>query len=118
MTNKRLITLSERPPYPRLREHSIMANRVARLFARPPKSCGSRMVRCQTKSNRNGNRGRYFYKCNKKCRKMVFDDWEGIRKGNPRCSCGRLSRGQFERESYVFRCARKECEYKVYQDNE
>jgi hypothetical protein len=38
---------------------------------------------------------------------MVFDDWEGIRDGNPLCECEEISRGQVELGcAYVFRCAR------------
>jgi hypothetical protein len=42
---------------------------------------------------------------------MVFDDLEGVREGNPPCYCGHLSRGQFERGVYVYRCARKACDF-------
>lgn len=47
---------------------------------------------------------------------MVFDDWEGIRDGNPLCCCNEVSRGQVEDgedgEFYNFRCAKRECKFK------
>ncbi|GKZ78296.1 hypothetical protein AnigIFM56816_001854 [Aspergillus niger] len=40
---------------------------------------------------------------------MVFDDWEGIREGNPLCHCQEFSRRQIENgRVFVFRCARNE----------
>ncbi|GLA35885.1 hypothetical protein AnigIFM63309_001266 [Aspergillus niger] len=40
---------------------------------------------------------------------MVFDDWEGIREGNPLCHCQEFSRRQIESgRDFVFRCARNE----------
>ena len=43
---------------------------------------------------------------------MVFDDWEGIRDGNPLCDCSEFSREQIEHgRVFVFRCARKDCEF-------
>jgi hypothetical protein len=73
------------------------------------------MAHHQTRDNSKGNINRWFYSCGE-CRYMVFDDWEGIRNGNPLCECGEISRGQVERVGYVFRCARGECEYRAELD--
>ncbi|RAL14310.1 uncharacterized protein BO97DRAFT_404277 [Aspergillus homomorphus CBS 101889] len=86
-----------------------------RLFANEPLCCGFPMSRHQTYGNKNGNVNRPYYKC-KDCSDMVFDDWEGIRGGNPDCACNppRISRGQIERGSdYTFRCARGRCDFKM-----
>jgi hypothetical protein len=63
------------------------------------KKCGLRCVR-QTwaVTNRNGNAGRPFYTCLGSQHQphprefSTWDDYEGIFKGNPRCSCGYTSR--------------------------
>ncbi|KAL2782381.1 hypothetical protein BJX66DRAFT_320880 [Aspergillus keveii] len=89
-----------------------MATAIPRLFARAPQCCGHDMHRRPTRSNENGNVNRPHYRC-RRCRDMVFDDWEGIREGNPLCFCEEVSRGQVESGyAFVFRCARNECEFK------
>ncbi|CAG7935506.1 unnamed protein product [Penicillium salamii] len=86
-----------------------MPREIPRLFSRAPDCCGAQMSRRQTSSNDNGNRDRWRYVCGD-CRQMVFDDWEGIRDGNPLCDCLEFSRGQIERgRAFVFRCARNDC---------
>ncbi|RAK73777.1 uncharacterized protein BO72DRAFT_224185 [Aspergillus fijiensis CBS 313.89] len=85
-----------------------------RLFANEPHCCGSPMLRRETRKTNNGNLHRPFYRCDD-CEYMVFDDWEGIRVGNPECACmpAKISRGQIEQgKAYVFRCARGECDFK------
>ncbi|PLN81640.1 hypothetical protein BDW42DRAFT_168316 [Aspergillus taichungensis] len=91
-----------------------MSDGPPRLFSEPPicDGCDSEMSPRQTRSNANGNRNRWFYECQGGCRGMIFDDWEGIRDGNPQCGCGMLSRVQKEQGSaYVFRCARRVCDF-------
>lgn len=81
------------------------------MFSRAPDCCGAQMSRRQTSSNYNGNRDRWRYFC-RNCPRMVFDDWEGIRDGNPLCDCSEYSREQIEHgRVFVFRCARKDCEF-------
>ncbi|KAL4965823.1 uncharacterized protein BDV14DRAFT_172107 [Aspergillus stella-maris] len=87
-----------------------MAKPVPPLFPRAPNCCDIQMSCRRTKSDRNGNKGRWFYEC-KKCDDMVFDDWEDIRHGNPLCDCQELSRRQIMDDSVVFRCARNRCKF-------
>jgi hypothetical protein len=69
------------------------------------------MSRRLTRSNDNGNKDRWRYEC-RECNSMVFDDWEGVRDGNPLCDCQEFSRGQIESgRDFVFRCARHECDF-------
>ncbi|OJI91291.1 hypothetical protein ASPTUDRAFT_38265 [Aspergillus tubingensis CBS 134.48] len=90
-----------------------MADQVPRLFNHAPHCCDVKMDRRQTQSNSKGNIGRWYYTCVVGCRRMIFDDWEGIRDGNPLCRCRHLSRGQVERDDfYIFRCARGRCDFK------
>jgi len=55
---------------------------------------------------------------------MVWDDFEGVRVGNPLCHCDhhKISRGQMEdwedRRGYVFRCAREKCGFVVRPEEE
>ncbi|PKY02003.1 hypothetical protein P168DRAFT_292128 [Aspergillus campestris IBT 28561] len=92
-----------------------MSEEIPRLFEEDPscRNCNSIMVRNQTHGNANGNENRWFYKCRRReCRGIVFDDYEGIREGNPPCDCDEFSRVQREQgRDYVFRCARGECEF-------
>lgn len=89
-----------------------MAQEIPQLFPHAPRCCELRMTRRKTQGNNNGNINRPFYSC-EKCNRMVFDDLEGIRDGNPLCECGKTSRGQIERGcAYVFRCARQQCLYR------
>jgi hypothetical protein len=98
--------------------NTVMPRAIPRLFSRAPSCCELRMTRRQTRDNSKGNRNRWFYSCGE-CGHMVFDDWEGIREGNPLCECGEISRGQKERgRAYVFRCARGECEYRSEDDED
>ncbi|KAI2671418.1 hypothetical protein CBS147355_8700 [Penicillium roqueforti] len=88
-----------------------MPRAIPRMFSRAPDCCGAQMSRRQTSSNYNGNRDRWRYFC-RNCPRMVFDDWEGIRDGNPLCDCSEFSREQIEHgRVFVFRCARKDCEF-------
>lgn len=87
-----------------------MPVKIPRLFKKAPKCDEKTMRRRQTESDKNGNRGRWHYSC-RVCPRMVFDDWEGIREGNPFCDCDTWSRKQMELGEYVFRCARNECDY-------
>ncbi|PLB38635.1 uncharacterized protein BDW47DRAFT_104603 [Aspergillus candidus] len=89
----------------------IMTEEIPRLFLHAPPCCDSNMSRRQTRKNDNGNRNRWFYEC-RECGDMVFDDWEGIREGNPPCECDMSSRVQREKSrAYVFRCARGYCDF-------
>ncbi|KAI5285020.1 hypothetical protein KEM55_000815, partial [Ascosphaera atra] len=62
--------------------------------------CGCRAVRKKTKTNINGNRGRWFYVCaNTLCPLLdtddtflVFDDKRGNNSTNPFCGCGKPSK--------------------------
>ncbi|KAK9622256.1 hypothetical protein V6Z98_006933 [Aspergillus fumigatus] len=96
-----------------IKTNPVMARGIPRLFSRAPLCCELRMTRRQTRDNSKGNMNRWFYSC-RECHHMVFDDWEGIRDGNPLCECEEISRGQVELGcAYVFRCARGECEYRA-----
>ncbi|KAB8245617.1 hypothetical protein BDV35DRAFT_356552 [Aspergillus flavus] len=89
-----------------------MPRTIPGFFSHAPLCCESRMIRRRTEDNSKGNVNRWRYTC-RECDRMVFDDWEGIRDGNPSCYCGEISRGQVEKgEAYVFRCARKQCWFK------
>ncbi|KAE8383613.1 hypothetical protein BDV26DRAFT_251305 [Aspergillus bertholletiae] len=89
-----------------------MQSAIPHFFSRTPWCCESRMTRRQTRDNSKGNVNRWFYAC-RECRSMVFDDWEGIRDGNPLCHCDEISRGQVERgDAYVFRCAKGQCRFR------
>ncbi|KAL2784207.1 hypothetical protein BJX66DRAFT_317020 [Aspergillus keveii] len=95
-----------------------MARPIPRLFPHAPDCCGREMPCRQTRSNDNGNRGRWYYYCTG-CDNFIFDDWRGIDEGNPLCDCEEISRGQIEGGVvYVFRCARGKCDFRCEEDSE
>ncbi|KAI9367075.1 hypothetical protein BJX61DRAFT_530159 [Aspergillus egyptiacus] len=81
--------------------------------------CGQYMREWRCRTMRNGNRGRMYCKC-LRCGKLVADDFEGWRRGNPRCYCGRRSRQQIQRRGgqrggkrvWTYRCLREKCCFK------
>ena len=99
-------------------------NMPRRYFVQPPRCCGVNLRKCSyVKSNSpKGNANRPFYKCFT-CKKMMWNDYRGIRGSNPPCNCGgsRPSRLQVEGEDdcfyLVFRCQDKRCFFaKDYDD--
>lgn len=84
------------------------------LFPSPPacSECNYEMEMAQTGSNSKGNINRWFYKCTP-CGRMVFDDWEGVRDGNPPCECDEISRVQKTGHGYSFYCARAQCPFRM-----
>ncbi|OQE13755.1 hypothetical protein PENSTE_c046G06093 [Penicillium steckii] len=92
-----------------------MPEATPRLFSTAPDCyCGARMSRRRTNRNDNGNKNRWRYECrDRSCKKIVFDDWEGVRDENPLCDCEEFTRGQMKRDGvFVFRCARNECYFR------
>ncbi|KAL4874200.1 hypothetical protein BJY04DRAFT_41878 [Aspergillus karnatakaensis] len=92
-----------------------MADQIPRLFTDVPScfGCDCRMTRRRTERNDKGNKNRPFYVCTRCDDGIIFDDWEGIRDGNPECRCGEISRGQMERGwNYVYRCAKGNCVFR------
>ncbi|KAB8200797.1 hypothetical protein BDV34DRAFT_203988 [Aspergillus parasiticus] len=87
-----------------------MARRTRPLFGKYEMCCGRVMGGFQCKTDRNGNRHRYYRFCGG-CDWLCADDREGWRDENPPCRCGKPSRKQHERsvKHFTYRCLRERC---------